>query len=89
MIELVELQIISSEMAIGKVRLDKIYIDGGFIDNEIYVKLLTSHFSEFKVETSRSALGSALGAAMVISNRKLGKKSLAKHYELRKSKSLR
>lgn len=87
MLELVELQIKSSEMAMGKTALQKIYIDGGFIDNEIYVKLLAEHFSGHKVETARSGLGSALGAAIVISKKTKSEKSLAKHYELKRQKN--
>ncbi|MBX2816490.1 MAG: carbohydrate kinase [Saprospiraceae bacterium] len=86
MLELVELQILSCKMAIGKTRLQKIFIDGGFIDNDIYLKLLTQHFSGYPIRTARSGLGSALGAAMVISRKKLSEKSLAKHYELRRQK---
>jgi len=86
MLELVELQIASTKMAVGKTRLKKIYIDGGFIDNELFVKLLAEHFSDHKVETARSGLGSALGAAIVIADKKLSEVSLAKHYELRRQK---
>ncbi|NND31016.1 MAG: carbohydrate kinase [Saprospiraceae bacterium] len=86
MLELVELQVKSVEMAIGKTSLKKIYIDGGFIDNDIYVKLLADYFSGYKIQTARSALGSALGAAIVISARKLSEKSLARHYELKRQK---
>jgi sugar (pentulose or hexulose) kinase len=89
MLELVELQIRSSEMAIGKSSLQKIYIDGGFTDNDIYVKLLDQHFSDHKIYTARSALGSALGAAIVISTQKINKRSLAKHYKLSRHKSLK
>ena len=87
MLELVELQINSSEMAMGKTTLQKIYIDGGFIDNEIYVKLLAQHFASHRVETARSGLGSALGAAIVIAKKKKSEKSLAKHYELKRQKN--
>ena len=86
MLELVELQIESTEMAMGRTSLTKIYIDGGFIDNDIFVKLLAQHFSSHKIETARSGLGSALGAAIVISGRKISEKSLAKHYELKRQK---
>ena len=86
MLELVELQIASSAMALGKTSLSKIYIDGGFIDNDIYVRLLAEHFEDQQVETARSGLGSALGAAIAISDKKLSEKSLSKHYELRRQK---
>ncbi|NND08304.1 MAG: carbohydrate kinase [Saprospiraceae bacterium] len=86
MLELVELQIETIEMAIGKTAIKKIYIDGGFIDNQIYVQLLTEYFSDYKIETARSGLGSALGAAIAVSSKELSEKSLAKHYELKRQK---
>ncbi len=86
MLELVELQVRSSRMAIGETALKKIYIDGGFINNDIYVKLLVDHFSTYKVETARSGLGSALGAAIVIADKEMTENSLTKHYELKRQK---
>lgn len=84
MLELVEMQVKSTEMAIGKTALQKIFIDGGFIDNDIFVKLVAQHFSDHKVETARTGLGSALGAAIVVSGKKLSEESLAKHFELKR-----
>ena len=86
MLELVEMQIKNSAMALGKTSVSKIYIDGGFIDNEVYVQLLADHFKNHQVETARSGLGSALGSAIVISGNKLNEKSLAKHYKLKQEK---
>ena len=66
MMELVELQIIAAERAIGNTNLKKIYIDGGFADNDLFVGLLRKHFAGYEVVTTSSPLGSALGAAMVL-----------------------
>lgn len=84
MIELMELQVNSVQMAIGTTSIKRIYIDGGFIDNDIFVKLMGHHFKEYSVRTTTSPLGSALGAAMVISNKKLDKKFLKKNYKMNK-----
>lgn len=84
MIELVELQVASAKMAIGNTAVNKIYIDGGFADNEIFVQLLSTAFPKNKLRTTKSPLGSALGAAIVISDKKVGRKFLKKHYTMRK-----
>lgn len=68
MIELVALQIAAAERAIGQTPIKKIYIDGGFADNDVYVSLLTRHFRGFEIVTTPSPLGSALGAAMVMNS---------------------
>lgn len=88
MIELVDLQLDSIKKAIGDTQVHKIYIDGGFTDNDIFIKLLSSYLQDYKVRTTQSPLGSALGAAMVISDRKIGAKFLKKHYAMQKHEPL-
>jgi len=84
MIELIRLQETTLKKAIGNTRIKKVYIDGGFTDNDIFVKLMGHIFQEYKVRTTKSPLGSALGAAMVISNKELHKKFLKEHYQIQK-----
>ncbi|PCJ94483.1 MAG: carbohydrate kinase [Flavobacteriaceae bacterium] len=84
MIELIELQIASIKLAIGNTSIKRIYIDGGFTDNDIFVKLIGHHFENYSVRTTASPLGSALGAAMVISKKELNKKFLKKNYQMKK-----
>lgn len=84
MLELLELQIQSAKLAIGSTPVKKIYIDGGFADNDLFVKLLSHHFPNCKLRTTQSPLGSALGAAMVISRQRTNPKFLKKHYGLKK-----
>ncbi len=86
MMELVELQIQSCERAIGNTHISKLFIDGGFADNEIYVRLLTNHFQDLKIRTTKSPLGSALGAAMAISIKEPDKHFLRQNYQLKKHK---
>lgn len=83
MLELVDLQIAAAEMAIGDTPIHKLYIDGGFADNDLYVRLLSRHFKGLKIRTTQSPLGSALGAAIVISDDEIKKKFLKKHYAMR------
>ncbi|WP_020571572.1 FGGY-family carbohydrate kinase [Neolewinella persica] len=84
MIELVSLQAANIRAALGDRTVKKLFIDGGFTDNEVYVKLLAHRFRELKVRTTDSSLGSALGAAIAISDKTLNSKFLKENYGLRK-----
>lgn len=84
MIELMELQIQTIRRAIGNSDIRKIYIDGGFTDNDVFMKLMAHHFSDFKVLSTQCPLGSALGAAMVISNKKVKASFLKENYQMKK-----
>ena len=88
LMELVDLQIQSCKRAIGNTQINKLFIDGGFADNDIYIQLLANHFQDLKIRTTQSPLGSALGAAMVISNKSPDKHFLRKNYKMRKHKPL-
>jgi len=81
-LELVELQVLSVKRAIGNSKISKIYVDGGFAENRIFIKRLAIAFPLFKLRTTRSPLGSALGAVMAISGPPLGKKFLKKKYAM-------
>lgn len=84
MIELVLLQIKRIREALGNNEIAKIYVDGGFSNNDIYIKLLSHHFRDKKLRTTEASLGSALGAAISISDTKLNSKFLKKNYALKK-----
>ena len=84
MIELVLLQIRCIKEALGTDEIAKIYVDGGFSNNDIYIKLLSHHFRGKKLRTTKASLGSALGAAISISDTKLNSKFLKKNYALKK-----
>ncbi|MEL6924901.1 MAG: FGGY family carbohydrate kinase, partial [Bacteroidota bacterium] len=85
MLELTALQIAACKRAIGKTDIRKIYIDGGFADNDVYVQLLSRHFDNYKIRTTQSPLGSALGAALAIADERIGKSFLKEHYAMRKA----
>lgn len=84
MAELVLLQIESIKKAIGLDEVSRIYVDGGFSDNDVYIKLLAHHFSDKKLRTANASMGSALGSAISISDTKLNSKFLKKNYALKK-----
>jgi sugar (pentulose or hexulose) kinase len=88
MIELVLLQEKSIRAAIGNEKVKRLYVDGGFSDNEIYIQLLSQFLSNMALSTTDSSLGSALGAAIVISDITLAPKFLKKNYACKKHRSL-
>ncbi|MFD2099061.1 FGGY-family carbohydrate kinase [Flagellimonas iocasae] len=88
MLELVDLQIESIRRAIGKDTITRLYVDGGFANNQIFIELLSRGLKGIKIRTTDASLGSALGAALVISNTKLDDKFLKKNYALKKHRPL-
>lgn len=84
LLELVDLQEEACRRAMGSTRINKLYIDGGFGSNELFVHMLADRFPGVKVRTTQSPLGSALGAALVTSEVDIGKKFLKKNYALKK-----
>ena len=84
MIELVKLQVENIERIADTQKIDRLYVDGGFSDNDIYIKLLSHYLRGMKLRTTKASLGSALGAAIAISDTKLNSKFLKKNYALKK-----
>lgn len=84
MIELVQLQVKSIKQIANIQEIDRLYVDGGFTDNDLYIKLLSYYLRGMKLRTTQASLGSALGAAIAISDAKLNSKFLKKNYALKK-----
>ncbi|GAA4957738.1 FGGY-family carbohydrate kinase [Algibacter aquimarinus] len=84
MAELVLIQIKCIKEALGDDHIARIYVDGGFSNNDIYIKLLSHYFRDKKISTTDASLGSALGAAISISDNKLNSKFLKENYALKK-----
>lgn len=66
MLDLVAQQIASLSLVMGRTNPKKIFVDGGFSKNEIYMKLLAENYFNKQVFASEIAQASALGAALVI-----------------------
>ncbi|AOW17773.1 carbohydrate kinase [Polaribacter vadi] len=84
MIELVQLQVQGIKRIADTQQIDRLYVDGGFTDNDLYIKLLSYYLRGMKLRTTKASLGSALGAAIAISDSKLNSKFLKKNYALKK-----
>lgn len=84
MLEIVQLQVKSIKIAMGDTKANKLYIDGGFTANDVFINLLSHYLRDMKLRTTTSSLGSALGAAISISDVKLNSKFLRHNYALQK-----
>ena len=84
--ELLAMQFKGIEQTIGEGPLNKIFIDGGFVDNDVFTKMVALRFQQYKVRTTQSPLGSALGAAMVLDHKPIGKRFFKTAYQMKKLK---
>jgi sugar (pentulose or hexulose) kinase len=64
--DLVQLQILSTQLVIKGSPIKKIYVDGGFSQNSIFMHLLARGFPELEVFAASVAQATALGAALAI-----------------------
>lgn len=64
--ELTELQVASLNLVLKDTNVQKLYIDGGFNANPIFVEMLRNKLHGINIETTDFALGTALGAGMLV-----------------------
>lgn len=65
--ELTDLQLASLSLIMdGGPQIKKLYVDGGFNANPIFIEILKDKLPEISIETSDFALGTALGAVLVV-----------------------
>ncbi len=89
MMELMSVQKVYIAEVMLNTPIKKIFIDGGFSKNDLFVSMLGIQFPGIKIRSSKKPLGSALGAAMMLSeDLKLGKR-LKKKYKMNKHKIIR
>ena len=67
-IDLVKQQVKSTQLVMQGPAVNKIFVDGGFSRNEIYMQLLARQFPDIEVYAATVAQATALGAALVIAN---------------------
>lgn len=65
-LNLVNKQIVSSKLVLNDDSVKKLFVDGGFGKNEIYMNLLAKAFPEMEVYAASVAQATALGAALAI-----------------------
>ena len=82
--ELTDLQIASLKLAVGTSGIKRIFVDGGFSSNEVFVGMLANKLTGYKIYSSSFALGTALGAALLVNYRGMTKKYLKKNYNIKR-----
>lgn len=63
---LARMQAASLKLAQGKSSIKKVYIDGGFVHNQVFIRLLRALLEDYDLEFSDFPLGSAYGAALML-----------------------
>lgn len=66
MLELVQLQVKYIRHINNKGLIKRLYIEGGFVKNELFIKLIKSELSDYKIKVSKLSPGPALGAALLV-----------------------
>ena len=64
--QLVSKQIISTNLIIAKTKVKRIFVDGGFSKNEIFMNLLAMAYPQYEVFAAAIPQASALGAALAV-----------------------
>ncbi|WP_369753948.1 FGGY-family carbohydrate kinase [Flavobacterium sp. WC2409] len=68
LLDIIAQQIISTQLVIHNSPVKKVFVDGGFSKNSIFMNLLAEAFPEMEVYAASMAQASALGAALAIHN---------------------
>ena len=82
MMELVALQLKAIQQTIGTTKTQSVYIDGGFVNNDIFIRLLAYYLKPLKLYHTQLPVGAALGAAMVITSLEVKTNFLKKYFGL-------
>ena len=64
--DLVALQVMSFDLAVGDSVIHKVFVSGGFANNEVFIKLLASRLNDKELISSSISRAAGLGAALVI-----------------------
>ena len=71
----------------GDVDIGQLFIEGGFNNNEIFLKLLCLSLPTMKIYSSHVAQGSALGAALMVSTTFFPRKYFNSFYKISKQEA--
>lgn len=66
--ELVELQVEKIRLVLNGGNVRKIFLDGGFVENKVFINILAEKLPDFEIIPSEMPLGSATGAALSVSD---------------------
>lgn len=68
MMDIIHLQVLSTDLVLHETNIQKIYVDGGFSKNELYMNLLAKAYKDHEVYAASVAQASALGAALALNS---------------------
>lgn len=66
MLDITHQQVLSTNLVLDGSNAKKIYVDGGFSKNEVFMKLLSRAYEQYEVYSATVAQASAIGAALVL-----------------------
>lgn len=66
MMDIINKQVISTSLILKGCDIKRIFVDGGFSNNEIYMNLLASSFPQIEIYSASMSQASALGAALAL-----------------------
>ncbi|MEM6522617.1 MAG: FGGY family carbohydrate kinase [Bacteroidota bacterium] len=79
--ELTDLQIASLKLVDEESDIKKIYLDGGVSSSKVFIAFLSRKLPGFDIYSSSIALGSAMGAALLVNDKVLPKSFLSNNYK--------
>ncbi|MBK8501251.1 MAG: carbohydrate kinase [Saprospiraceae bacterium] len=86
MVELVDIQVRSIKSIIKKTDIRKMFIEGEFVHNLLYSKMIARQFDGFRIYTSEAPAGAAFGAAIALAPEWWSKKHFKNYYQLKRVK---
>ena len=66
MLDIISQQYVSTQLVLKGTRINRIFVDGGFSKNAIYMNLLAAHFPGVEVFAATMAQSTAVGTALSI-----------------------
>ena len=66
MIDIIQKQVASTGLVLRNSPVKKIFVDGGFSTNEIYMKMLANAYSNLEIYSAVIPQATAVGAAIVL-----------------------
>ncbi len=67
MLEMIDLQVHSIQLAAGNTHIHKLFVDGGFTHSALFLEMLRRQLPDYQIVPTPTPLGSSLGAALAVS----------------------
>lgn len=87
--ELTDIQIQSLKLVLENQLVEEVFIDGGFANNELFVQMIANKLPDCTIKSTKYALGSSLGAAILVNQNCFDTKVFTRNYQAEVYKPLR